>query len=84
MSAPAEHSAAAAPSKGPANLLGAQLMQRSFGFDPLVCGECGGRLQLLAVIETASAVRRILAHLGLPTEVTGRPAVTGAAAGSRK
>jgi hypothetical protein len=49
-------------------MLWAELMQRSFGFDPLVC-PCGGRLRLLAVIEAPSVIRRILAHLGLSTEV---------------
>jgi hypothetical protein len=51
------------------NLLWAQLMQRSFDFDVLACPECGGRLRLIAVIEDARVVGRILAHLGLPTEV---------------
>jgi hypothetical protein len=50
------------------NMLWAELMQRSFGFDPLVCA-CGGRLRLLAVIEAPRVIRRILTHLGLPTEV---------------
>ena len=44
-------------------------MQRSFGFDVLACPRCGGRLRLIALIEAAAVVRRILAHLGLPTEV---------------
>jgi hypothetical protein len=52
-----------------ANSLWAQLMQRSFGFDVLACPRCPGRLRLLAVIEDRTAVRRILTHLGLPTEV---------------
>ena len=51
------------------NQLWAQLMQRSFGFDPCVCPQCGGRLRLLALIETRPVIRRILGHLGLPTEV---------------
>jgi len=44
-------------------------MQRSFGFDVLACPRCGGRLRLVAVIEEARVIRRILGHLGLPTEV---------------
>jgi hypothetical protein len=60
---------AGAPGRGRWNMLWAELMQRSFGFDPLVCGRCAGRLRLLAIIETAGVVRRILTHLGLPTEV---------------
>jgi hypothetical protein len=51
------------------NLLWAQLMQRSFGFDVLACPRCGGRFRLIALIEDAAVVRRMLAHLGLPTEV---------------
>jgi hypothetical protein len=44
-------------------------MQRTFGLDVLECPRCGGRLQLMALIEEATVVARILAHLGLPTEV---------------
>jgi hypothetical protein len=45
------------------------LMQRTFGFDVLACPRCGGRLRLIALIEGATVVARILAHLGLRTEV---------------
>jgi hypothetical protein len=44
-------------------------MQRSFGFDVLACPRCGGRFRLIALIEDAAVVQRILARLGLPTEV---------------
>jgi hypothetical protein len=47
----------------------AELMRRTFGFDVLACPRCGGRLRLVALIEHASVVQRILRHLGLPTEV---------------
>jgi len=47
----------------------AELMQRTFGLDVLACPRCGGRLRLVALIEQASVVQRILRHLGLPTEV---------------
>jgi hypothetical protein len=57
------------PSGRPPNLLWAQLMQRSFGFDVLACPRCRGRFRLIAVIEDARVIRRILNHLGLPTEV---------------
>jgi hypothetical protein len=61
---------AARPSpRAPSNQLWAQLMQRSFGFDVLACPGCGGRLRLIALIEEAHVIRRILGHLGLPTEV---------------
>ena len=43
-------------------------MRRTFGFDVFACPRCGGRLQLLALIEQASTVEPILRHLGLPTD----------------
>ena len=55
--------------------LWAELMRRAFGIDVLACPQCGGRLRLLALIEHAIVVARILRHLGLPTErTTPRPA----------
>jgi hypothetical protein len=57
------------------NRLWAELMQRSFGFDVLACPCCGGRLRLIALIEEAQVIQRVLRHLGLPTEVPpARPA----------
>jgi hypothetical protein len=50
--------------------LWAELMRRTFGIDVLECPRCGGRLRLMALIEQAQVVERILRHLGLPT---GRP-----------
>jgi hypothetical protein len=47
----------------------AELMRRTFGLDVLACPRCGGRLRLVALIEQASVVQRILRHLRLPTEV---------------
>jgi uncharacterized protein YbaR (Trm112 family) len=44
-------------------------MRRTFGLDVLACPRCGGRLRLVALIEQAAVVQRILRHLGLPTEV---------------
>jgi Putative transposase len=38
----------------------AELMRRTFGFDVLACPRCGGRLRLVALIEQASVVQRIL------------------------
>jgi hypothetical protein len=45
----------------------AELMSRVFAIDVLACPRCGGRLRLLATIAHPEAIRRILAHLGLPT-----------------
>jgi uncharacterized protein YbaR (Trm112 family) len=50
----------------------AELMRRTFGLDILACPRCAGRLRLMALIEQASVVQRILRHLGLPTEVPER------------
>jgi hypothetical protein len=41
-------------------------MRRTFGIDVLECPQCGGRLQLMALIENARVVARTLRHLGLP------------------
>ena len=36
---------------------------------------CGGRLRLIALIEEAAVIERILRHLGVPTEIPApRPA----------
>jgi uncharacterized protein YbaR (Trm112 family) len=42
-------------------------MQRTFEVDVLACPRCGGRLRLVALIQQASVIKRILRHLGLPT-----------------
>jgi hypothetical protein len=53
----------------------AELMRRTFGVDVLACPRCGGRLRLVALIEQASVIQRILRHLGFPTHVPeARPA----------
>jgi hypothetical protein len=46
----------------------ATLLQRSFSVDVMECPKCRGRLRMIAVITERDAVRRILAHLGLPTD----------------
>ncbi len=43
-------------------------MRRTFEVDVLDCPRCGGRLRLLALIEHASIVERILRYLGLPPD----------------
>jgi hypothetical protein len=55
----------------------AALMARTFGIDVLACPRCGGRLRLIALIEEAAVIDRILWHLGLPSE---RPAPRAARA----
>ena len=48
--------------------LWADLMRRAFGYDLQTCPSCGGKMQLLAVILERTAIRKILAHLRLPSE----------------
>ncbi|MFI5307322.1 MAG: ATP-dependent helicase HrpA [Polyangiales bacterium] len=43
-------------------------MRRAFDHDLLTCLSCGGKLALVACILERSAIRKILAHLGLPTD----------------
>jgi DNA-directed RNA polymerase subunit RPC12/RpoP len=53
----------------------AALMKRTFGYDVLDCPRCGGRLRLIALIEHAAVIDRILRHLCLPTDLpVARPA----------
>jgi hypothetical protein len=47
----------------------ADLMRRVFAVDVLACVRCGGRLRLIATLDASDATRRILRHLGHPTEV---------------
>jgi hypothetical protein len=62
------------PPSRPDARLWADLMRRSFGVDTLACPSCGGRLRLIALIDEASVIERILRHLRLPSEVpTPRP-----------
>jgi hypothetical protein len=44
-------------------------MKRVFFIDVLACAGCGGRLRFIATIEDPPIVTKILAHLGLPTEL---------------
>jgi len=53
----------------------ADLMRRGLDIDVLDCPRCGGRLRFIAAILEPAVVRRILDHLGLPSEpVRLRPA----------
>ncbi|MGD0680383.1 MAG: hypothetical protein ABSC94_33840 [Polyangiaceae bacterium] len=46
----------------------ATLLRRSFSVDVLECPTCHGRLRMIALVTEREPVRRILAHLGMPTE----------------
>ena len=43
-------------------------LRLSFGVDILTC-PCGGKRRLIAVITQAKVIKKILRHLGLPTDV---------------
>ena len=46
----------------------AELMRRGLDIDVLECPDCGDRLRFVAAIMLSSAIRRILRHLGLPSD----------------
>ncbi len=46
----------------------AELLKRVFAIDVLESPHCGARRELIALISDSPLVRRILDHLGLPTE----------------
>jgi hypothetical protein len=58
-----------APRACPRHWAWAQLMQRAFDVDVLACPRCGGRLRLIATVNDAHVIHKILTHLGLPPEV---------------
>ena len=43
-------------------------MRRVSDLDVLACPRCGGRMSVIATIEAADVLRKILGHLGLPSE----------------
>ena len=43
----------------------ARLIQKIYEIDPLTCPNCGGTMRVLAFIEEAAVIRKILDHLGL-------------------
>lgn len=47
----------------------AALLSRVWGFDVLVCPDCGGRLEIVAAIHDSESLERITRHYGLDTEV---------------
>jgi hypothetical protein len=46
----------------------AVLLERVFLVDVLECPKCKGRMKILAVVTAPASVRRMLSHLGLPSE----------------
>jgi Putative transposase/Transposase zinc-binding domain len=52
----------------------ALLLKRVFMADALTCPKCQGRMKILAAITKPDAIRKILDHLGIPSEAPRRPA----------
>jgi hypothetical protein len=52
----------------------ALLLKRVFMTDALTCPKCKGRMKILAAIIEPSAIRKILDHLGIPSEAPRRTA----------
>ena len=54
----------------------AELLERTFGVDVLVCPSCQGRMKLLAVVKNPLSITRYLAAVGeltdVPTRAPGR------------
>lgn len=42
----------------------AELLQKTFGVDAMRCGKCGGRMKLVAVINKAATIRKVLTAMG--------------------
>jgi hypothetical protein len=52
----------------------ALLLKRVFMTDALTCPRCHGRMKILAAITKPEAIRKILDHLGIPSEAPRRTA----------
>jgi hypothetical protein len=52
----------------------AVLLKRVFMTDALTCPKCSGRMKILATITKPDAIRKILDHLGIPSEAPRRAA----------
>jgi len=50
------------------------LLKRVFLTDALTCPKCQGRMRILAAITKPDAIRKILDHLGIPSEAPRRAA----------
>lgn len=61
------HASGPRPASSGRNLSWAELIRRVFIVDVLECPKCGGRMKILAAIQTPEAIRAILENLGLPS-----------------
>ena len=55
----------------------ARLIKQVYEVDPLVCTQCGGPMRIIAFIEQAEVIEKILAHLGLWPAPSHSPPVGG-------
>ena len=46
----------------------ARLLKRVFDLDVERCGQCGGKMRIIAAIEDPAVIERILTHLGLSAQ----------------
>lgn len=51
-----------------ARITWARLLKRVFNIDVEICADCGAKAKVIAAIEDPMVIRKILAHLGLPTK----------------
>jgi hypothetical protein len=42
-----------------------RLIQKIYEVDPLICAKCSGKMKVIAVIEDAQIIKKILNHLDL-------------------
>jgi hypothetical protein len=66
--APSPDSASPSERQGQHRLTWAELLKRVFAIDVLVCPHCGAKRKPIALITQPEVIRKILSHLGLPTE----------------
>ncbi len=57
-----------APWRSPARYLWAMLLARIYEAAPLACPRCGADMRIIAFVTDGVSVRRILTHIGEPTD----------------
>jgi hypothetical protein len=53
--------------------LWAQLIQKVYEVDPLICTKCGGTMRIVSFIEEQAVINKILSHLGIQEEHAHSP-----------
>jgi hypothetical protein len=61
----------------PARYAWAKLIARVYEIDPLKCLACGGQMTIIAFVMQASEIKKILEHVGLPTQAPKAAAARG-------